>query len=836
MKRKIIILSMILVLIACINITYAQGKNQVEVKIPEFNVEINGSLIDNKYNQYPMIMHKDITYLPLTDGYCNALGLYTSLDEEGFKIAYDYKIYDAPKQILSSANDLNSEYTAEIYSGKIIIKGEEIKNSEEEYPILYFKDTVYIPLTWRFANMFYWSLYWDDEDGLSVVGRIPEVYEFVVNDDWVFYNEDFDLFKIRVDGSEKTYFADINSATDIHVVDDWIYYRNLRDESKLYRIKIDGTNKTMLSDQEVYGILGIGDWIYYKVRENDSYDINYYIYKMKLDGSENTKIENMQSIFERYPLIKDNWIYYTNIDDNKNLYKIKTDGSGQMKLSDDWGTKLQVSDGWLYYIDGNSHLKTVKLNGSNNSKLLDEKVSFYVVKGEWIYYSNEKDKGKLYKIKVDGLNKEKLNNDESWIVGIANEWVYYEEPYGFGGYFLKLARTNVNTGVTENILPKRQVKYYYINGEKADKDSAGDLFVKNLKLSNYEINDDLSASIEIPQTSISSPLRLVKNASDYKNSYSDIYLLEVDIDVEKEVLIHSRNKEEALITKLEANEKYSKWQEVYRDNDEYYTDIYAYDMVNNEKFKVKEKVNCSFEGGFYRIHTTLYDNYISWIEHHKDEKKTYIKLYDLTNNKEKTLAKINFLNEDGFLKYPVTFVDINEGKIIYDVKSNNGKYRYYIYDIDKKRVIKKVNVNSKAVVHLSGDYDSENDILGVYFIGKTKDGYFEELGYVDLKEKDYDKILRLEENEYIYNDRIQIENGYLAYNIQKNISGYIFDHYFGYIFDLKNKETKEFEGSFEIKLKGNHVGNLSFDKETNAKTTNYELLNIEKIFSEEVSE
>jgi len=109
-------------------------------------------------------------------------------------------------------------------------------------------------------------------------------------------------------------------------------------------------------------------------------------------------------------------------------------------------------------------------------------------------------------------------------------------------------------------------------------------------------------------------------------------------------------------------------------------------------------------------------------------------------------------------------------------------------------------------------------------------GYYRELGYIDVKRNKYYKIHRLENYEMIYKDRIQLKDGYLTYNIQKSISS-IYDQYFGYIVDLKKQKTRELVNSFEVKIYEDNIGILLHAKEEDVSKTNYEMMNIEEFFN-----
>ncbi len=48
---------------------------KVNVTIPSFKVTLNGEVMDNEYNRYPLLVYKDITYFPMTYDGARFLGL-----------------------------------------------------------------------------------------------------------------------------------------------------------------------------------------------------------------------------------------------------------------------------------------------------------------------------------------------------------------------------------------------------------------------------------------------------------------------------------------------------------------------------------------------------------------------------------------------------------------------------------------------------------------------------------------------------------------------------------------------------------------------------------------
>lgn len=147
---------------------YAKSNN-IKVNIPDFNVYINDTLINNINNKYPLITYKNIVYIPMTWSDSRFLGLETSWnDKTGLVVNKsnkfsNYDIYD------EYINNPNETYTAQKATFKITVNNKQITNNKEPYPLLVFRDTTYFPLTWRFAvDEFGWKYSFTEEEGLRI--------------------------------------------------------------------------------------------------------------------------------------------------------------------------------------------------------------------------------------------------------------------------------------------------------------------------------------------------------------------------------------------------------------------------------------------------------------------------------------------------------------------------------------------------------------------------------------------------------------------------------------------------------------------------------------------
>ncbi|MDD2401273.1 MAG: hypothetical protein PHI90_08800 [Clostridia bacterium] len=154
----------------------AEAKS-VQVSIPEFQVTINGQVIENKYNQYPMLVYNNITYLPLTYYNCRFLGIKIVWYEnkQVFFIGSD-SIAESKLKTYSTQAPNRKKYIATIPNYKTAVNtinsNEFLDNEEESYPILNFRGITYLPLTGHFAvDKFDWKYAFDSQTGLCIDSR-----------------------------------------------------------------------------------------------------------------------------------------------------------------------------------------------------------------------------------------------------------------------------------------------------------------------------------------------------------------------------------------------------------------------------------------------------------------------------------------------------------------------------------------------------------------------------------------------------------------------------------------------------------------------------------------
>ncbi|WP_426446003.1 DUF5050 domain-containing protein [Paenibacillus sp. S-38] len=147
----------------------------VPVTLPKFTVNFNGSEVKSEYRQYPLLVYKDITYVPITWYDSRLLGLETGWStQKGLSIGKG----SVTSSYAPYASDTRNRQTARatVPTFPVTINGKTVDNSREEYPLLLFNNITYFPLTWRFAHdEFGWGYRWDAAAGLSITSDNPQV-------------------------------------------------------------------------------------------------------------------------------------------------------------------------------------------------------------------------------------------------------------------------------------------------------------------------------------------------------------------------------------------------------------------------------------------------------------------------------------------------------------------------------------------------------------------------------------------------------------------------------------------------------------------------------------
>ncbi len=149
---------------------------RLTITLPSFPVTLNGQTVDNRNREYPLIVYKDITYVPMTWYDSRYLGLENQwFPDQGLTVQQSNITASYHGYASAEANTARS-YRAELAAGPITVNGQAIDNRTEEYPLLSFRNITYFPLTWHYAHdAFGWEYDWSDSNGLSIRSANPQV-------------------------------------------------------------------------------------------------------------------------------------------------------------------------------------------------------------------------------------------------------------------------------------------------------------------------------------------------------------------------------------------------------------------------------------------------------------------------------------------------------------------------------------------------------------------------------------------------------------------------------------------------------------------------------------
>lgn len=224
----------------------------------------------------------------------------------------------------------------------------------------------------------------------------------------------------------------INNGSLLVKEGDWLYYRNSSDGGSIYKIKTDGTQNTKINDISSCNINVSGDWIYFKSLSSDKY---YEMYRIEKDGS---KLQDLNFKSNGEKIIGDYIYYYSK---QYSLNKVKIDGTENENLVESQSGSNPnefMAGGYIYY---NKYVKGVgfqmfrcKLDDGNEMQVFSDVTNGNIIKvtDNWIYikqYENTSGITSLYRLKPDGSQKSKIGDGNIFDITIINDdWIYnYKE-------------------------------------------------------------------------------------------------------------------------------------------------------------------------------------------------------------------------------------------------------------------------------------------------------------------------------------------------------------------------------------------------------------------------
>ena len=154
--------------------------NPKAVTVPDFDITLGGVKYRNEISEYPFLIYNDITYMPLTKGIADFMGITfthteeTANDSESLDVSKAKKITDVPDFGYVQEGDSISLAIGETFDGELYINGKGTKwhTYAMEYPPFRVGKVWYLPLTWQIAHDYLGMEYsFDTANGLSLARR-----------------------------------------------------------------------------------------------------------------------------------------------------------------------------------------------------------------------------------------------------------------------------------------------------------------------------------------------------------------------------------------------------------------------------------------------------------------------------------------------------------------------------------------------------------------------------------------------------------------------------------------------------------------------------------------
>ncbi|WBW99118.1 DUF5050 domain-containing protein [Oceanirhabdus sp. W0125-5] len=224
-------------------------------------------------------------------------------------------------------------------------------------------------------------------------------------------------YKVNVVENDNTVSGEV-----IYIDGDWVYYKNIYDEKKIYKIREDGSGRARVSDKEII-IYEIKDGcIYFAYGSAPNIGVSKSLYKMTTDGKDIIKLNDDYTFWDYQ--FSGEWIYYINPDDR--ISKMKTDGTEKTLLGDGDVREMKIDDGWIYFINDeyNRHLYKIRIDGTGKTELVNKDTIYLKVKGDFVYYEV---RDALYMARKDGTEQKELTGGykkEIIEYHLVGDWVY----------------------------------------------------------------------------------------------------------------------------------------------------------------------------------------------------------------------------------------------------------------------------------------------------------------------------------------------------------------------------------------------------------------------------
>ncbi len=280
----------------------------------------------------------------------------------------------------------------------------------------------------------------------NTVGNIINCGYSVQKDDFIYYvapSEDMkstNIYKVKKGTSDFEILYQGNyDIRALNIVGNQLYFISISNESakdddgidnKIYKMNLDGSELTILNDNDFaydyYDMYALNNRIYYV-------GTDYNVYKMDLNGGNRKLVAQTGTGFLA---INSNYILYNkeNEDGSDYITYIRNlNGTEERQINGSRIFTPMFSGDDLYYINSNHVLAKMPIKGGEEEVVLDHTIYNMNLVEDTIYYLNYKDEANedytvaVYKLKVNGGEPEIIKDlfNYSSFLNVVGDYVYY---------------------------------------------------------------------------------------------------------------------------------------------------------------------------------------------------------------------------------------------------------------------------------------------------------------------------------------------------------------------------------------------------------------------------
>lgn len=244
--------------------------------------------------------------------------------------------------------------------------------------------------------------------------------------------------------------------------DDFIYYVAPSEDmqnTNIYKSKKGSSDFEVIftGGYDIRALNIVGNKIYFinisDEESNDEDQVDNKIYKMDLDGSNATVINDNDFAFDYYDMYAiNNRIYYVGTD--YNVYQMDLNGGKRKLVAETDSGFLAISPQYIIYNkeneEGSDYITYIrKLTGGEERAINGSRIFTPIMDGDSLYYINQNQV--LAKMPIDGGQEEIIHNGTVYNMNIANGFIYYlnYKDEASEDYTVSIYKLNLQTGEEE---------------------------------------------------------------------------------------------------------------------------------------------------------------------------------------------------------------------------------------------------------------------------------------------------------------------------------------------------------------------------------------------------